>query len=301
LLKGFVSIYNLLPLTVYKTKKMKQFTKLVFLLISIAAYSQSPWTQKKGKMYTQLSFTTIPNYNTLFGNPDYSNFGTYSDNTVQFFGEYGLSEKTSFILNLPLKLISINDFNDPAIDCVGNCSQDYNNTALGNIEIGLKHNFYKKDWVLSGQISMEANTSSFDALSGIRTGYDAWSFSPLLLAGRSFGKTYLQTFMGATIRTNDYSSNFKIGGELGRKITNNIWLIGFLDISKSLENGNIRLPQQNILTGLYVNDQEYGSFGLKAIAEFTNTFGVTAGFGSAFFGNNVAKQAALTFGIYHKF
>jgi hypothetical protein len=280
---------------------MKKITKLLFLLMSISAFSQSPWTQEKGKFYTQLSFTTIPNYNTLFGNPDYSNFGTYYDNTVQFFGEYGLSEQTSFLINLPLKLISINDFNDPRIDCVGNCSQDYNNTSLGNIEIGIKHNFYKKDWVLSGQISVEANTSSYDAISGIRTGYNAWSFTPLFLAGRSFGKTYLQTFIGANIRTNDYSSNFKIGGELGRKITKNIWLIGFLDISKSLENGDIALPQQNIFTGLYVNNQEYGSFGVKGILKFTDKFGVTTGFGSAFFGNNVAKQVALTFGVYHTF
>jgi len=78
-------------------------------------------------------------------------------------------------------------------------------------------------------------------------------------------------------------------------------LIGFLDISKSLENGDVILPIQHSLTGLYVNNQEYGSFGFKGIAEFTDKFGITAGFGGAFFGNNVAKQAALTFGIYRKF
>lgn len=131
------------------------------------------------------------------------------------------------VISLPLKLNSITDFKDTRIDCGGNCSKNYNNTSLGNIEIGLKHNFYKKDGVLSGQISVEANTSSFDAISGIRTGYDAWSFTPLFLTGRCFGKTYLQSFIGANIRTNDYSSNFKIGGELGRKITKNIWIIGF--------------------------------------------------------------------------
>jgi hypothetical protein len=280
---------------------MKNFTKLLFLFISISAFSQSPWTQEKGKFYTQLSYTTIPNYDALFGDPDYAIPGEISDNTIQFFGEYGLSEKTSLVVNLPLKLITINDFKDPRIDCIGDCSQDFNETSLGNIEIGLKHNFYKKNWVLSGQFSVEANTSSYDAISGIRTGYNAWSFTPLFLAGRGFGKTYVQAFIGANIRTNNYSSNFKIGGEIGRKITKKIWLIGFLDISKSLENGDILLPTENNFTGLYVNDQEYGSFGLKGIGEFTDKFGITAGFGGAFFGNNVAKQAAMTFGLYHKF
>ncbi len=280
---------------------MKNFTKLLFLLITISAFSQSPWTQEKGKFYTQLSYTTIPNYNTLFGDPDQSLFGKYSDNTVQFFGEYGLSNKTSLVVNLPLKIITVDGFQDPRIDCIGDCSRDYEKTALGNISIGLKHNFYKKDWVLSGQISIEGNTGSYDTRSGIRTGYDAWSFTPLFLAGRGFGKTYLQAFIGADIRTNYYSSNFKIGGEIGRKIGKRIWLIGFLDISKSLENGDINFPILNKFSGLYVNNQEYGSFGFKGIGEISDNFGLTAGFGGAFFGNNVAKQAAITFGIYRKF
>jgi hypothetical protein len=278
---------------------MKNFTKLLFLFISISAFSQSPWTQEKGKFYTQLSFTTIPNYDALFGDPDSTIPGEISDNTIQFFGEYGLSEKTSLLLNLPYKSIS---YSQNVICVTAPCNSiEHKESSLGNIEIGLKHNFYKKDWVLSGQFSVEANTSSYDAISGIRTGYNAWSFTPLFLAGRCFGKTYVQGFIGANIRTNKYSSNFKIGGEIGRKITKKIWLIGFLDISKSLENGDILLPTENNFTGLYVNDQEYGSFGLKGIGEFTDKFGITAGFGGAFFGNNVAKQAAMTFGLYHKF
>ena len=61
---------------------------------------------KKGKFYTQFSFTTISNYDTLFGEPNYSNFGKYTDNTFQLYGEYGLSDKTTLIVNLPIKNIS---------------------------------------------------------------------------------------------------------------------------------------------------------------------------------------------------
>ena len=78
-------------------------------------------------------------------------------------------------------------------------------------------------------------------------------------------------------------------------------MIGFLDIVKSFENGDITLPLKNQLTGLYVNDQEYGVVGVKAIGEFSDNFGVTASLPAAFFGNNVAKQVALSFGIYKKF
>lgn len=279
---------------------MKHLTKLLFLFISITAFSQSPWTQKKGKAFTQLSFTTISNYNTLFGEPDYETERQITDNTLQFYSEYGLSDKTTLIVNLPLKLIETGDLSNPNALGLPTTSNG-NSTTLGNIELGLKRNFSNNNWLLSGQLSVEANTGSYDSATGIRTGYDAWTITPLFLAGKSFGKTYLQTFIGANVRTNDYSSNFKVGGELGYKITKSIWLVGFLDIVKSLENGNIVLPNNNLNTGLYVNDQEYGAFGLKGIAEFSSNYGITAGFGGAFFGNNVAKQAALNFGVYRKF
>ncbi|WP_340154424.1 hypothetical protein [uncultured Winogradskyella sp.] len=280
---------------------MKNSIVILVFFISLSSFSQSPWVKDKGEFYTQLTYTTIPNYTDMFGDPDYSLFGEISDNTVQIYGEYGLSDKTTLILNVPLKVISIDGYESPFIDCSGDCSEDFNKTALGNIELGVKHNFYKKDWILSGQFSVESNTSSHDGFSGIRTGYDAYTFTPLFLAGRSFGKTYFQSFIGANIRTNDYSSNFRVGGELGHKITKRIWLIGFVDVVKSLRNGVLILPTQNTFTGLYVNDQEYGGFGLKTIGEITDNFGVNVGFGGAFFGNNVAKQVALNFGVYHKF
>lgn len=280
---------------------MKKLAIIFSFLIPFSAFSQSPWTQEKGKFYTQISFTSIANYDTLFGDPDYSNFGNYTDNTAQIFTEYGLSNKTSLLVNVPLKLISIDNFEDPRIDCGGDCSRDFNTNALGNLEIGIKHNFYKKDWLLSGQFSVEANTGSYNAISGIRTGYDAFTFTPLLIAGKGFGKSYLQTFVGANIRTNNYSSNFKIGGEYGRKITKKIWLIGYVDIVKSLKNGAIILPVENTITGFYVNNQEFGGFGLKAIGEFSKNFGLTAGFGGAFFANNLAQAPSLNIGLYHKF
>ncbi|WP_158839739.1 hypothetical protein [Polaribacter sp. L3A8] len=279
---------------------MKKLSKLLFLFISISAFSQGPWTQEKGKFYTQLSFTTIPNYNELFGDPDYAIEGKITDNTIQLYGEYGITNNTTLIVNVPYKIIRHKELVNPCL--VGPCPEHTNKeNSLGNIEIGLKHNFYKKDWLLSGQFSVESNTGSFDTNSGIRTGYDAFTFTPLFLAGKSFKKSYLQTFIGTKIRTNNYSSNFKIGGEYGGKISKHIWLIGFLDIEKSFKNGDIDLPNSNSATALYVNDQEYGVVGVKAIGEFSDNFGVTASLPAAFYGNNVAKQVALTLGVYKKF
>ena len=93
---------------------MKQIAKFLILLLSISTFSQGPWTQEKGKFYTQLSFTTISNYNTLFGDSEYILQRNITDNTLQFYGEYGVSEKTTLLVNLPLKFIKTEGFNNDA-------------------------------------------------------------------------------------------------------------------------------------------------------------------------------------------
>lgn len=275
---------------------MKNLYTIIALLSSTILFAQSPWTQEKGKFYTQLSFSTISNYDEVFGDPEYNTDREVTDNTLQLYGEYGLTAKTTLLLNLPIKFIKTGD----VVNGTAFISED-SKSSFGNIAFGVKHQFYKKKWIVSGQLNVEANTGTFETLSGIRTGQDAWTFTPTINIGRSFDKFYVQAFTGIDLKTNDYSNNFKIGGEIGTRVHSKIWLVGFLDIVNSFNDGNINLPLSNFGTALYVNNQEYTAFGLKAIGEFNKSFGGVLSFGGAFSGNNVAKQAALTIGLYHKF
>ncbi|OSY89034.1 hypothetical protein WH52_05075 [Tenacibaculum holothuriorum] len=266
---------------------------LVFVAVSVSA--QSPWTKKKNEGYVQLSFTTISNYDKVYGNPDYTTNRKVTDNTLQLYGEFGLTDKTTLIASVPLKMIKTGDLVQPTA-----LITEDSKTSLGNIQLGVKHNFYNKKWLLTGQLTVEANTGTYDATSGLRTGYDAWTFTPLFVAGRGFDKWYIQASTGFDIRTNDYSSTYKLGGEVGYKAVDWLWVAGFLDGVASLKNGNVNNGTSQ-LTALYVNDQSYAAFGLKLIGEISNDFGVNLGFAGAFAGRNVAKKPALSFGLYHKF
>ncbi|QNM85043.1 hypothetical protein H9W90_12700 [Polaribacter pectinis] len=277
---------------------MKNIVTALLLIFTVTTFAQSPWTKEKGDLFVNLSYSTISDYNEIFGDPDYTTERNITDRTYQVYGEYGFTDKTSLVFSVPLKSIKTAD----SPNFIGGIAStdSGSKTSFGNIQLGLKHQFYNKGWVLAGQLLTEINTSSYDNATGIRTGYDAFTFTPQFLAGKSFGKTFLQTHIGADIRTNDYSSNFKIGGEFGGKISKNIWLIGYVDVVKSFENGNVVLPANNLDTGLYVNDQEYGAYGLKGILQLCD-LGITAGFGNAFFGNNVAKKSAFSIGIFNTF
>ena len=61
------------------------------------------------------------------------------------------------------------------------------------------------------------------------------------------------------------------------------------------------MPQENLSTSLYVNDQSFAAFGLKFIGEINKNFGANLALGGAFAGRNVAKVPAISFGLYHKF
>jgi len=132
----------------------------------------------------------------------------------------------------------------------------------------------------------------------VKTGYDAWTITPLLITGTSINKWYLQGFSGVEIRTNNYSSTFKIGGEAGYKTTDWLWIAGFIDVVASFKDGELEEPVSNLLTGLYVNNQSFGGYGFKFIGEINKGFGVNLGVGGAFSGKNVAKKPALSLGVY---
>lgn len=276
---------------------MKKLAYILLFAFSVHSYAQSPWTKKKGEAYVQVNFTFIPKYSELYGNPDFNSERKISDNTLQLYGEYGISDKTTIIASVPFKMLSSNELvtatNNPV-------TTEATKTSFGNILVGLKHNFYNKKWLISGQLSVEANTGSFDAPSGLRTGYDAWTFTPLIMAGRGFNSWYIQAFTGVDIRTNDYSSAYKLGGELGYKTTSWLWIAGFLDGVASFQNGNVPAIPTNSLTGLYVNNQSYAAFGLKFIGEFNQNFGANVGLGGAFGGRRVPKSPAISLGLYYK-
>ena len=278
---------------------MKASVCILFLLFHFSGKPQSAWTQKKGELYSQLTFSNISNFNEVFGEPEYLTERKITDQTLQLYIEYGISNNTTLIINIPFKMIQTGGLSNTSN--VSPLTISDSKSSLGNIEIGLKHKLYNKKWVASLQLNIEANTSSFDERSGIRTGYDAWTFTPTFNISRSFNGFYIQGFSGVNLRTNKYSSNFKIGGEIGTKPFNKLWLIAYIDAIKSFKNGAIALPVSNELTSLYVNNQEYGGYGLKGIFEYSKKIGATAGFGGAFYGNNVAKRIALNFGLYHKF
>jgi hypothetical protein len=270
---------------------------IMILMLSQYLSGQSAWTLSENSWYTQLSFTKIGPYSELFvnGSETSETPREIDDSTLQLYTEYGLNGKTTLSLGIPVKFIKTGDATIANPDITAS-----NVTSLGNIGFGIKRKLSGNNIIISAGLAIEANTGSYEEESGIRTGYDAWTITPAVFIGKGYKRLFLQGNIGAGYRTNNYSQFFKAGGEIGYKFIDELWTIFYLDYKVSFKNGSVRLPENNISTSLYVDDQEYTGYGLKAIYEFKDHFGLTAGFGGALSANAEARKAALNLGVFMK-
>jgi len=272
---------------------------IVFLLFFFVttSYSQSPWVAGKGNGYAQLGFSMIGPYDVLFAKRnDYPLAREVADRTMQVYAEYGVAGKTSVIGILPFKFMTTGQQapNQSPTIAEGSFS------TIGNIAVAVRQNFISDKVVFSGQLSMEIPTARFDETTGLRGGLDALSVVPSVSIGRGLEKFYGFLSAGIGIRTNEYSSDFRLAGEIGYQVVKRIYIIVVLDWVESFENGEVIENPNQLQTGLYLNNQSFVAYGLKAIVGITNNVGVNAAFYGAAAGNLVAKAPSINVGVYYK-
>ena len=277
---------------------------IILLIIGLmnSLWSQSPWLQNKCSLLTQISFNAISNYNQLYlsSGETFSTERKLSDNTLQGWFEYGISEYTSFNLITPIKLLDAGDLSDDETQASQTSAGSLQ--AFGNISFIWKQKLVQKSWIVSSHVNIEFPTADYQDETGLRSGYDAWAFSATLSTGRGFGSAYIYVHVGVGTRTSNYSSFYTGGLEGGYKISDPLWIAGVLNIMQSLKDGTRQDPQNNLLTGLYVNDQEFVSWGLKVFGPILNdNFGYSIALFGAFSGNYVAKSPSLNLGLYYIF
>lgn len=278
-----------------------KLTLVLFLgFISVQSFSQSPWVKEKGKGYAQISYNVITDYRFLYlsTGDSFTLPRTMSDKSIQVYGEYGIGNNWGLSAALPYKLLEAGKIFPQFTGTVLINEGTYG--ALGNIEIAIKKNFINRGFLFSGELRTELPTSSFDNTTGLRTGLDALSIVPSVSIGKGWDSMYGYINIGSSIRSNDYSGDIKISGELGVQPIDKLWVIVVLNVVSSFENGNPEIDSNQIQSGFYLNNQEFFAYGLKFAYEIKNGWGINlAGYGGSS-GNLVAKAPSMNFGIYYE-
>jgi hypothetical protein len=278
-----------------------RFVLLAAILATSSVNAKSPWTQDKGGGFVQLSWYGIGPYERLFqsSGDDFRLNREITDSTVQAYGEFGLTDRWTLVTSVPFKLLDAGDLvTDPTLQPTTIQSGSVSN--IGNLVIGGRRSFIDKGYVLSAQFDLELPTGSFDEQTGLSSGYDAYTLTPAVGAGKGWKRAYVYGYLGFGLRSDDFSSDVRGGVEGGYRFFGRLWLIGLLDIVSSFENGDVLLPRANLETGLYVNNQEYVAYGVKALIDVTERFGIQLTYYTAAQGNNVANSPLSGFGLYYK-
>ena len=258
---------------------------LVFCITLTTSYAfAGAWVRKKNSGYTQLSFTFLRYHRLINGNRLIDLKRTISDHTLQFYSEYGITDKLTFIDILPYKFLKSHSDIRTALD-----NHPFRDTLLpgtfngfSNITAGLKYALVQKSYVMSAQILFGAPSVQFNRSTGLRTGYSAFLITPSVLIGKGSEKQYFSSELGFQFRTNNYAQNFIGSIEYGYKLFQKICIIGVIDAMAPVTKGsyNDGAAEQ---TGLYVDNQVFIAFGGKVNYSVTKHISLNfSGFGSIY-------------------
>lgn len=263
-----------------------------------SVHAQSAWTQPEGSTYLQVSLQQIGGYDRLFrGGDDFRTGREISETSVETYIEHGLREGSTLVGVLPVRFLRSGSL-QPGASIQPTTIERGTETELGNIQLGLRQRIAKGSVDAAVQLTVEAPTGDFDRSTGLRSGIGAFTFTPTISVGRVLGRAYVQGYTGFALRTNGYSHDWRGGVEAGYRVHPKVLIAGTVDIVEAFTNGSIDDDPTNLETGLYVNEQEYVSYGIKGLVELGPGFGVQGAVRSAISGRNVPKAPFVSVGMY---
>lgn len=267
-----------------------------FILTHLAAPGYAGgWPQPKGGYFLKLSEWWIASDQHFDMNGQVQTntheFGYYSTN---LYAEYGLSNRVTGILYFPF----LNYTYSIPPSRVGKLSA----WAMGDAEVGLKYALvYNKPIAVSIQFlfGIPSGKKQGDIIGGLHTGDGEWNETIKLEAGSGFrlgsAEGWWNVMGGFNIRSNDFADEVLYGFESGLKLSNNkITIIAWIGGIESVGEGNQPVTPQS----LFSNKREFLSLAPEAIYHVSETWGITAGVGTALSGQNIFANPTFSLGVF---
>ncbi len=275
---------------------MKKILFILFILfITSTEYFAGAWTQKKSSGYFQLGSQFLSAKKAYDAEGNKFPIPDFTDITINFYGEYGLTNDLSLIANIPFYRSLKFDGFPPA----GEVSK----SGISDSHLGVKIKLTEfSQNVLSASAMVGIPLGERNDSTGLWTGSEEWNQRVMVNFGRSFYPLdlYLSSSLGYNNRTNGFSDEIRYSLEGGYfVIKNKLLLILRLAGVASLKNGS--LGNVSGVAGLYANDQNFLAYGPEVHYSITNKIGLIAKFESGAMVKNAPSAIAYGFGIFFKY
>lgn len=265
-----------------------------------------PWSHSKGKGYFKLSewWTVFDQHYTDAGLID-PNITTGVFNS-SLYGEYGITNRLSCILNAPL--FSRNHINNLVSTTTNQVTMEGEAiNSVGDIDLSLKYGLTKPSSnkiPLSVTLILGIPTGKKEGgtQKNLQTGDGEFNQMIQIDVGKGFSlgskvSTYVSAYTAFNNRTNGYSEEIRYGIEAGAGLfRQKLWLVGRLNIVESLKNGNA--VETSTSTSIFANNLEYTSIGVEANYYITEQIGLSASVAGALRGENIAAAPSYSVGVF---
>ena len=282
---------------------MRNLAALILLLLPELIFAQA-WTRQQKHGYVQAGYSIIT-YNALYAG-EIDNLDQIplprevTDQTIPIYGEYGITDKLTLSLELPVKWVKTGEINSEfSIGPPGSISSIFvpekgDLLGMGNIRLSGIYNILKKNsWSATAKLRIDANTGTYESSTGLRTGFDAWTFAPYLGIGHGRRLWFAAAETGINFRTNNYSTQSFTTAYGGVNFLNNLFLfMGGLELQRNISDGT-HDDGNSVLTGLYIDNIEFLAWYFKLSCKPYKNYRIWVATGRGF-GNLVAKAPSFS-------
>ena len=282
----------------------KSVVFIISFLFIYSLHAGGGWPQPKGKGYFKLSewWVRADQHFTLNGQKDPNvTTGLYNTN---FYGEYGITNKFTGIINIPL--LSRNVMNNLVSGTTSEIiTQGDAINAPGDAELSLKYGVFQNSSVsisASVILGIPLGERAGGRDMNLQTGDGEWNQifrvdAGLPLLGNDNLSSYANVYGGYNLRHRGFSDEIRYGAELGLGVASQkLWLIGRFDVIKSRKNE----PSGAIEGSFFANNFEVTSLTGEISYQITNKVGVSASYGTAVDGEIIYAAPSYSFGVFLK-
>ena len=280
---------------------IQRIVALCFVLFCFQIGSAQVWTQPAKGIYANVGWSAYTYRNTFNAEGEISPIMfDITDRTVQLFAQYGVTDKLTLQATVPYKMVGKSAYTGASFETMQPqlSFQPGKLNYFGNIELGGIYKIYDEKPMLSVSLITSLNSTDRDYIYGLQTGFNSFSIRPVIGAGWSFPKSWLQYYLGADIRNNNYATAVVSDIEYGFK---------FEDILYVAVEGYLRNPIQSETdcdcttnyTAMYNSNLKYFGLALKGGFMIKN-IGINAGINTALYAENAPAQLVPSISLQYK-
>lgn len=286
------------------SNKFKQALIFLFIL-PFLAQAGGGWPKEKGTAYYKVSqwWVVAAKHYTSSGGVD-PNVKTGIFNT-SFYGEYGITDRITGIVYFPF--FSRTFRNEQVSGTNGMViSPGESVNSIGDTDIAVKYGISKpgSKFAFAGTLLLGLPLGKNDGGSdgSLQTGDGEFNQMIRFDLSKSFsiGKVnaYANIYSAFNNRTENFSDEFRAGGEVGGSfLKNKLWGIFRLDMVESLQNGLTSAEGSNGAT-IFANNTEFVAYTYEVAYYATKKLGFSASYGGAFSARLIFASPSYSVGVF---